>query len=174
MRNTVYRIAFIAISATLVGCAAGSAPPSRSAPSSSAATPSSAPAGAPSPAPRSTAAALPPDGTWQVQLSAADLVAAGWPADVTPPGTYSWTFADDRATVELDAEDGSQVHCEADMAIVDGQVRLTYDAGECGGEVDDIGWELVEGGLRLSLIETNAPLDQQKAYLETKPWQPVE
>ena len=47
---------------------------------------------------------------------------------------------------------------------------MTYAAAK----FDDLGWTLEEDGLHLTLVETNAPLDQQKAYLETKPWQPVE
>ncbi len=163
MRNAALRFLVGAISATLVGCATGPGAPSQSALPSAAAS-----------LPTATATNLLPDGTWQVELSAADLVAAGWPADVTPPGTYTWTFADGRATIDLDAKGGSDAHCEADMAAVDGHVRLTYDEGDCGGEVDDIRWEVSDGNLRLFLITTNAPLDQQKAYLETEPWQAVE
>lgn len=177
MRNAVQRILVSAIASTLVGCATGPGAPSQSALPSAAASLPTAPspsAALPSPAPQASAASLPPDGTWQVELSAADLVAAGWPADVTPAGTYRWTFAKGRATIELDASEGIDVHCEADMAPVDRHLRLTYDPGECGGEVDDIRWELVAGELHLFLIATNAPLDQQKAYLETEPWQRVE
>ena len=93
---------------------------------------------------------------------------------MTPPGTYTWTFDDGRATIDLDASVGDDAHCEADMEAVDGHLRLTYDDGQCGGEVDNIRWELADGELRLSLISTNAPPDQQKPYLETEPWQAVD
>lgn len=117
---------------------------------------------------------LPPDGSWQVELTADDLVAAGWPADVTAPGTYTWTFASSRARIDLDEDTGNSFYCEADMEPLDGGFRLRYDDGLCGGEVDDIGWDLDDDGLHLVLIATDAPVDQQKAYLETKPWQAVE
>ena len=64
----------------LAGCA-GTTPATQS-PSPSSGSTTTAPA----------ADGLPPDGSWQVELSADDLVAAGWPADVTAPGTYTWTF----------------------------------------------------------------------------------
>ena len=103
------------------------------------------------------------------RLTADDLVTAGWPDDVTAPGTYTWTFGSGRARIDLDEEAGNSFYCEAAMEPLDGGFRLTYDGGICGGEVDDIGWTLEEDGLHLIVIETNAPLDQQKAYLETKP-----
>ena len=116
----------------------------------------------------------PPDGSWQVHLTADELVAAGWPADVTGPGTYTWTFGSGRARLDVDDDSGNSVACEADIDQLASGFRLTYDDGLCGGEVDDIGWSLDESGLHLTLIETNAPVDQQRAYLETKPWQQAE
>ena len=139
---------------TLAGCA-GAGPP----------TPSASASGSDS---------LPPDGSWQVELTADDLIAAGWPADVTAPGTYTWTFASSRARIDLAEDTGNSFYCEADMEPLDGGFRLRYDDGLCGGEVDDIGWDLDDDGLHLVLIATDAPVDQQKAYLETKPWQAVE
>lgn len=160
---------------TLAGCGGASPGPSASTtPSTTAPTaaPTAAtPTNSPSPQPQATTATLPPDGTWQVDLTVAELEAAGWPADVTPSGTYTWTFETGRATLDLNADDGSSAHCEADLAPLDDGFRLTYDDGECGGEVDDIRWELDDDGLHLFLITTNAPFDQQKAYLETEPWQ---
>ncbi len=128
--------------------------------------------------PQATSGGLPPDGSWQVELTASELVAAGWPADVTPPGTYTWTFTDGRAAIELHADDGSEIYCEADLTAVDDHVRFDYDpaGGDCGATVDSIRWELEEDGLHLTFISTSAPpdtIDQQKAYLETKPWQPT-
>ena len=101
------------------------------------------------------------------------LVAAGWPADVTAPGTYTWAFTDGTARLDLEEEDGDIFFCEADMEALDQGFRLTYDDGICGGEVDDIVWTLEDDGLHLAWITSNAPLDQQKAYLETKPWQSI-
>jgi lysophospholipase L1-like esterase len=139
----------------------------------SAASPPPTPLTAPSPL--ETPATLPPDGTWQVELSEADLSAAGWSPDVTPPGTYSWIFGDGHARIELQDEAGVlMIACEATMVPVEDRVRLTYAGGACGGEVDDVRWRLDPEGLHLSLVTTNAPVEQQRAYLETKPWQAVE
>jgi hypothetical protein len=127
----------------------------------------------PSGRPTQVGSGLPPSGTWQVDLTATDLTEAGWSADVTPPGTYTWIFEGNRATLELDPEGGKDVSCEADMESAGESFRLTYDDGACGGEVDQIRWELNGEELHLTLISTNAPLDQQRAYLETEPWLPV-
>jgi pimeloyl-ACP methyl ester carboxylesterase len=120
---------------------------------------------------------LPPDGTWQVDLTAADFQAAGLPADAAAPGTYRWTFEDGRASIELDADDGSGAYCEADMVLLDGSnFRLDYDpaGGDCGDEVDQISWTLEDDGLHLMIVASTAGLEEQRAYLETKPWQQVD
>ena len=119
---------------------------------------------------------LPPDGTWQVEVTEDDFVAAGWPADINPPGTYTWTFADGRATIELSADDGGSAFCEADMSPLDGHVRFDYDpaGGDCGDLEEIVAWELADDGLHLFLISTGSPyVDSQRAQLETKPWQPA-
>ena len=119
---------------------------------------------------------LPPNGTWQVKVTAEDFVAAGYPADANPLGTYTWTFADGRATIELSADDGSSAYCEADMSLQDGHVKFDYDpaGGDCGDLDEVVAWELADDGLHLFLISTGSPyVDSQRAQLETKPWQPV-
>jgi hypothetical protein len=91
-------------------------------------------------------------------------------------GTYTWTFADGRATIDVAANDGRTVECAADMrAIDDGLLALVYDyPGSCGGEIDVIRWLIDDAGLlELTLETTNAPLQDNAAYLETKQWQPV-
>lgn len=136
-----------------------------------------APIATPTASPDPDSAGLPPDGSWQVELTAADLLAAGRPADAAAPGIYTWTFQEGRAAINLDAEDGSGAYCEADMVLLDGSsFRLDYDSagGECGGEVDQISWTLEVDGLYLTIVATNAGLENQRAYLETKPWQPVD
>lgn len=169
----------VAVLAMMVAGCAGASPGPSPSPTPARPAPTVAPTAATpttiaSPQTQATAASLPPDGTWQVELTVAELEAAGWPADVTPSGTYTWTFEDGRAIIALDADDGSGVHCEADLAPLDDGFRLTYDDGECGGEVDDVRWELEDDGLHLFLITTNAPFDQQKAYLETETWQSLD
>ena len=111
---------------------------------------------------------------WQVELSEAELVAAGWTSEVTPPGTYTWTFANGRATIEMRAEGGERAYCEAEMVLDHRLIRLNYAGFDCGDEKDVVMWELADDGLHLLLISTNAPRDQQKAYLETEPWQRVD
>jgi hypothetical protein len=156
----------VGASFVLIACTAA-APTASPAP-----TPTVAQSTPPAPSP----SGLPPEGTWQVELTTAELVAAGWPADITPAGIYKWSFEGDRAALELDADDGSLISCTADMTGAGGGFRLTYEqGGECAG-FDDIGWLLADDGLHLSLISTSIPEfeDQQKAYLETKPWQRVD
>jgi len=138
-------------------------------------TATAAPTSSPSPKPQATAVGLPPDGTWQVHLTDAELVAAGWPSEIIQAGTFTWTFADGIATFEIAGDDGSSVHCEADMTLVSGYVDLDYErnGGDCETEEDVVTWELADDGLHLFLISTTAPFDKNKAYLETKPWQSV-
>jgi len=152
----------------LVGCAGAGLPtqtPNPSAPAIGTTSPTT---------PGGASDGLPPDGSWQVELSAEDLLAAGWPADVTAAGAYTWTFAGDRARINLHDEAGNSFDCDADMESLNTGFRLTYDAGICRNQVDDIAWSLDDEGLHLSLITTNVPMDQQTAYLETKPWQSIE
>jgi hypothetical protein len=116
---------------------------------------------------------LPGDGAWRVDLTSDELAAAGWPAGVTAPGSYTWTFLGGRARIDLRESAGNHYFCDANLQPIHGGFRLTYDQAVCGGEIDDISWVLDEHGLRLSLITTNAALDQQKAYLETKVWEAI-
>ncbi len=175
-RHTVSPVVVVVALLALAACnaATGTPAPQSETPSPSPLTPSPAPETAsPISQPQATIGTLPPAGSWQVELSADELVAAGWPADVTAPGTYTWAFTDGTARLDLEEEDGDIFFCEADMEALDEGFRLTYDDGICGGEVDDIVWTLEDDGLHLALITSNAPLDQQKAYLETKPWQSI-
>ena len=164
---------------SLAGCA-GVGPAAQS-PASSPGAPAQAPASQTTTAPSRSPATpppfsdgLPPDGTWQVQVAEDDFVAAGWPADINPPGTYTWTFADGRATIELNGDDGSSAFCEANMSPLDGHVRFDYDpaGGDCGDLEEVVAWELAADGLHLFLISTSSPYaDSARAQLETKPWQ---
>ena len=46
------------------------------------------------------------------------------------------------------------------------------DNPDCAGEVDDIQWRLDDDGLHLHLAAIkDAPLLENKAYIEAKPWQ---
>jgi hypothetical protein len=74
-----------------------------------------------------------------LDLDPDDLIAAGWPPDVTSPGSFTWTFEGNRARIELTDLDGNLVvFCDATSAPTADAVRLTYDQGACGGEVDVI------------------------------------
>ena len=128
MRHTTSRVFVVLATIALTACnAATTVSPSPSPPRDTTSpipttTPTLVPA-TPSPTatapPQATTGALPPDGSWQVELTAAELVAAGWPADITPPGTYTWTFNDSRARLDLEEEDGDTFFCEADMEALD-------------------------------------------------------
>ena len=125
--------------------------------------------------PVKTLAAPPPDGSWQVDLTAAELVAAGAPAEGAQGGRYIWTFEQGRARIEVQSEGAESVECLADVEPAGDVVRITYErAGLCEGEVDSIRWTLGDEGLRLSLIDTNAPFAENKAYLEAKAWQHID
>lgn len=125
--------------------------------------------------PGETLAAAPPDGSWQVDLTAAELVAAGAPADGAQGGIYVWTFEPGRARIEVESDGGGSVECVAHIEPAGDIVRFTYEAaGLCAGEVDSIRWTLAEDGLRLSLVDTTAPFAENKAYLEAKVWQPID
>ena len=90
-------------------------------------------------------------------------------------GTFTWTFAATRASIAVDYIDGSEVICGADAEPSGQLVRLVYDPGTpCGGEVDTIGWQRDGQDLRLTLGITNAGMEDNRAYLEAKVWQPVE
>jgi lysophospholipase L1-like esterase len=94
-------------------------------------------------------------------------------ADIAWQRVFTWTFGDGRATISVSYADGGSVSCSAQMQPVGDLVRLTY-AGDCGGEVDSIRWALEDDGLHLTLVGTNAPFEDNRAYLEAEPWQPVE
>ena len=75
-------------------------------------------------------------GPWQVELTADELVTAGWPDDVTAPGTYTWTFGDGRARIDLRGA-GNSFYCGAEISPWTAGL-IKYDGGNCGGEVDDM------------------------------------
>jgi hypothetical protein len=133
-------------------------------------------AGAPnmSPAPVGTPATLPPEGSWRVALSAQDLAAAGATGDGTRAGVFTWTFGQGLATIDVSYADDGSVACAAVMQPEGDLVRLSYSEGACGDEQDAIRWVLEDDGLHLTLVSTNAPFENNRAYLEAKPWQAVE
>lgn len=134
-------------------------------------------AGAPaasSPSPSPTESPLLPDGIWEVELTADELIAAGAPAEDATGGVFRWTFDATRARINVNVDQGGRIECDADASSAAEGVRLEYRVGPCGGEVDIIKWAAQADGLRLSLVETNAPFAINKAYLEAEPWQSVD
>ena len=109
--------------------------------------------------PVGTPATLPPDGSWQVELGG---------------DTYTWTFGQGRARIDVAYAGGDAVFCEADIEPSGDTVRFTYDQAACGDEVDTMRWAIDDEGLHLSLVDTNAGFEQNQAYLEAKPWQAVD
>jgi hypothetical protein len=110
-----------------------------------------------------------------VDLTADELIAAGAPADGAQGGVYTWTFEPGRARIEVRPEGGAAVACVADIERSGGLLRLAYFvSGPCGAELDTIRWALQSGGLHLSLVDTTAPFEANKAYLEAKLWQRVD
>jgi hypothetical protein len=152
--------------ASLIAACGG--PPAAS--PSAVATPKASPSATSVPPPTS----LLPDGVWEVTLTAADLVAAGAPADAVAAGTYRWTFDGTRARLQVAYDGGGSDECDADASTVPQGVRLRYHIdGPCGKEVDVLTWSAAADRLHLSLVTTTAPVDMNRAYLEAKPWKPV-
>ena len=119
---------------------------------------------------------LPPIGTWQYVVAADDFVAAGYPADVNHPGTYTLTLADGRAALEQKGDDGRRT-AKPTSRRQNGHVRFSYDpaGGDCGDLVEVVDWQLADDGLHLTLVSTTGGYkESQRAQLEVKPWQLVE
>ena len=158
----------VALVVVLGGCSASSGP-TGSVESTSAATAS------PQISAAATPIALPPDGSWQVDLTAEELIAAGAPVDDSRGGVFTYTFDRGRAMIDVRYEDGGHDSCAGSMEFSGDVVRVSYDqSGACGNGVDSLRWDLDDVGLHLTLVGTNAPLAFNKAFHEAKPWQSVE
>ncbi len=117
--------------------------------------------------------ASPPDGTWRVDLTSHDLEAAGATPAGNGAGVYTWTFGGGRASIDVQYGEDVSVSCAADIDASGEVLLLVYDRDECSGEVDAISWALKDDGLHLTLLATTASFEDNRAYLEAKPWQPV-
>ena len=123
---------------------------------------------------------LPPNGTWQVELTAQDVEAMGVMGSKASDwaGIYTWVFQNGKGTflVSGPIEQTNSGGCETNYAVVEDFVRFTYTTGSgCDGEVDDIQWRLEDDGLHLHLVDIKgAAFVENRAYLEAKPWQMVE
>lgn len=120
---------------------------------------------------------LPPNGTWQVEVTTEDLMRMGELQSVAvgSAGVYTWTFQDGKAAGHFQSNQGQSGQCTANYAVVEDFVRLTFfDSPDCRS-VADIQWRLDADGLHLHLVAIKgAPFLENKAYLEAKPWQQVE
>ena len=123
--------------------------------------------------PAATQATLLPDGSWQVELTDQDLIAAGSPVEDAHGGTFTYTFAGSRARINVKSTDQGVIECTANAEPTAQGVTLKYENGPCGGEVDTIHWLLDADGLQLVLDATNAGLAANKAWTEAKVWQAV-
>lgn len=121
---------------------------------------------------------LPPNGVWQAKLTIDDLVGMGDLRSVAHDwaGVHTLTFQDGKFQKYFQGDQVPPGKCQANYAIVDNFVRLTYfsDTDECPGEVDDIQWRLDADGLHLHVVAIhNAQLVENQAMFEAKPWQKV-
>ena len=124
--------------------------------------------------PEATQASLLPDGSWRVDVTDQELIAAGSPVEDAHGGTYTWTFAGTRARINVESTDLGPIECTADAAPAPHGVALQYEDGPCGGGVDTIHWVLAADGLHLGLDAATSGFAANKAWTEAKVWQAVE
>jgi TRAP-type C4-dicarboxylate transport system substrate-binding protein/beta-lactamase regulating signal transducer with metallopeptidase domain len=123
---------------------------------------------------------LPPNGTWQVELTPQDFEAMGVMGSKASDwsGVYTWILEDGKGTflVSGPIEQTNSGGCAANYAVVEDFVRFIYTTGSgCDDEVDDIQWRLENDGLHLHLVDIKgATFVENRAYLEAKPWQKIE
>ena len=126
-------------------------------------------------------AGLPPNGVWQVTLTADDFVRMGVLQSVAREwaGVYTRTLQDGTFLGSWQGEQGQPVQCAATYAVVEDFVRFTYGTSatntECAGVVEDMQWRLDDDGLHLHLvaIKNGGPFLENKAWVEAKPWQKI-
>lgn len=133
------------------------------------------PASATSPVSQTWSAGLPPNGVWQVELTAEDFVKMGTLNAVaaTSAGVYSWTFQDDRAEFKIHGPT-LNVFCVAVATVVENSVRLRYDGshGCDAAAYDEVQWRLDPDGLHFQVVGcSHCQTTELKAMYETKPWQ---
>jgi Bacterial extracellular solute-binding protein, family 7 len=117
---------------------------------------------------------LPPNGIWQVELTAEDLEAVGLPqssaADWASKQTL--TLLDGEGTWFFQKPEAN-LYCKSTYAVVDDVVRFNYTA-DCSAEIHDMQWRLEDDGLHLHLGATQrAPDAEFKASFAAKPWQKI-
>ena len=101
----------------------------------------------PSSSPEVWSPGLPPNGSWQVELAAEDVIAMGVPQSSVNDwvGMFTWTFQDGKAQLDYKGPGGDFI-CQANMVFVDDVARITYYSGDaCQSSVEDIQWRLRSG-----------------------------
>ncbi len=121
---------------------------------------------------------LPPNGVWQNKLTTEDFVRMGFLKSVAREwaGVRTLTLQDGKYLLAGQNEQGQSGKCQANYAVVEDIVRLTYFSSndECPGEVDDIQWRIDGDGLHLHLVAIkNSKFSERKAELEAKPWEKI-
>lgn len=119
---------------------------------------------------------LPPNGVWQVVLSADDFVQMGVMQSKADQmaGTYTWTLQDGEYILLWEGGAEQSGKCVGTYALVDDFVRLISTTQDCPGEVEDFRWRLDDEGLHIHLLATkNIPFLEMKANFEAKAWQKV-
>jgi len=136
---------------------------------------------APSPTPEAEtqtwSPGLPPNGVWQVELTAEDFVQMGTLNSVAAEsaGTYTWTFQGDRAEFTIHGPT-LNVFCVAVATVVGDAAHLQWDGsnGCDAAAYDEVQWRLDPDGLHFQVVGSSLSIDAQlKATYETKPWQKV-
>jgi hypothetical protein len=120
---------------------------------------------------------LPPNGVWQVELTAENFIQMGVLQSKANQmaGTYTWTLQNGNYILLWEGSAGQSGNCIGTYAVVDDFVRLTSTTDDCPGEVEDLQWRLDDDGLHVHLLATkNIPFVEMKANFEAKPWQKVE
>ena len=140
---------------------------------------------APNPAPSADAQVwsegLPPNGTWNVELSNADLVRLGLLESSAEnySGQQTYEFQDGEGIFRRRVNNVDVEICPFMYTAVENFVRLNFrDTGlghyDCGNDHDDVQWWLDAYGLHFHLAYTTGPKVEITAIYEAKPWQKVE
>lgn len=124
---------------------------------------------------------LPPNGTWQVELSLEDFQRMGivrpWAVDWA--GTYTFEFHDGKGALLYS---GSSYNfnspiCEMYYEVAEDFIqRFVYTSGaNCLNIIEVHQWRLDNDGLHIRLLDIiNAPFIENRAVYEAKPWQKIE
>jgi hypothetical protein len=124
---------------------------------------------------------LPPNGTWTVELSKADLVGMGLLGATTEEysGQLTYEFQDGEGIYRRRVNNVDVDICPYTYTAVENFVRLSFhNTGMghyvCDNDHDDLQWRLDADGLHFHLVDTTAGKVEITAIYETKPWQKVE